>query len=140
MLVVRTSEDSAYPIRKLISSQKTVGFYNLALSVNPLRLDGVKPQTLLRKKATHNPHPASALLDFSVMSSEPAPDLSGDMPARVVPDEQQNLLSGRFELFQAPLEEPRRYGTHRPSVHEPQPRLVELWKVESVAGYGLRLG
>src|SRR3712207_9521249 len=76
MLVVRTSEDSAYPIRKLISSQKTVGFYNLALSVNPLRLDGVKPRTLLRKKATHNPHPASALLDFSVMSSEPAPDLS----------------------------------------------------------------
>ena len=130
MLVVRTSEDSAYPIRKLISSQKTVGFYNLALSVNPLRLDGVKPRTLLRKKATHNPHPASALLDFSVMSSEPAPDLSGDMPARVVPDEHHDLLGDLFELLQAPLKELGRYGTDGPSVNQAQPRIADLRQVE----------
>src|SRR5215204_6267525 len=81
MLVVRKIEDPAYPIRKLISSQQTVRFHDLALAVNPLGLDGVKPRTLLRKKAADDPHPASALLDFAVVSSEPAPDLPGDVPA-----------------------------------------------------------
>ncbi len=53
-------------------------------------LDGVKPRTVLRKKATDDPHSsfASALLDFSVVPPEPAPDLFGDMPGSVVPDKQ----------------------------------------------------
>src|SRR5215216_250353 len=140
MLVVRTIEDPAYPIRKLISSQKTVGFYDLALSVNPLGLDGVKPRTLLGQKATHDPHPASALLDFSVVSSEPAPELPGDVPAGVVPDEHHELLSRRLELLAAPSEKLGRYGTHGPPIHESQPCLVEFGQVESVAGYGLRAG
>jgi hypothetical protein len=82
MLVVRTTEDPAYPICKFISSQKTVGFYDLALCVYPLGLDGVQPRTLLRKKATHDPYPFAALLDFlAVMFSEPAPDLTAYVPA-----------------------------------------------------------
>src|SRR3712207_2176732 len=134
MLVMRTIENPAHPLSKLVCSEKSVWLDDLALRVNPLRLNGVQPWTLLRKQTTHDPHPKAALLDATVMLAEPSPDLLRDVPARVVPDEQQNLLSGRFELFQAPLEEPRRYGTHRPSVHEPQPRLIELWKVESLEG------
>ena len=131
MLVVRTSEDSAYPIRKLISSQKTVGFYNLALSVNPLRLDGVKPRTLLRKKATHNPHPASLSLTSRLcLPSQRLSSLSGDMPARVVPDEHHDLLADLFELLQAPLKELGRYGTDGPSVNQAQPRIADLRQVE----------
>jgi len=38
---MRIAEDPTDPIGKLISPQKTVGFYDLALSVNPLGLDGV---------------------------------------------------------------------------------------------------
>src|SRR5829696_633836 len=105
-----------------------------ACRVHPLGLDGVEPRTLLRKKAAHDPHSASALLDFSVVSSQPAPDLPGDMPARVVPDEEQNLLADLFELLQAPLKELGRYGTDGPSVNEAQPRIADLRKVESVAG------
>src|SRR5215207_10965027 len=140
MLVMRTTEDPTDPIRKLVGSKQPVWLDDLALAVYPLRLDGVEPRTLLRKKAAHDPHSASALLDFSVVSSQPAPDLPGDMPARVVPDEEQNLLADLFELLQAPLKELGRYGTDGPSVNEAQPRIADLRKVESVAGDGFRLG
>src|SRR5215211_379532 len=104
MLVMRTTKDPRDSIRKLISSQKTVGFYNLALSVNPLRLDGVEPRTLLRQQAAHDPYSsfAAALFDFSVVLPEPAPDLPGNVPGSVVPEENHGLLASRFELFGAP--------------------------------------
>src|SRR5215217_7729575 len=141
MLVMRTTEDSANPVGKLVNAQKTLGLDDLALAVYPLGLYGVQPRTLLRKKTTHDPHSASALLDSAVVSSEPAPDLPGDMPARVVPDEEQNLLADLFEVLQAPLKELGRYGTDGPSVNEAQPRIADLRKVESVAGEdGFRLG
>src|SRR5215213_11813668 len=140
MLVMRRTENPAYPIRKLVGSKQPVWLNHFALAVYPLRLYGVQPRTPLRKKATHDPHSASALLDSAVVSSEPAPDLPGDMPARVVPDEEQNLLADLFELLQAPLKELGRYGTDGPSVNEAQPRIADLWQVESVAGDGFRLG
>ncbi len=99
MLVMRTTENPAYPIHKLVGSKQPVWLDDLALAVYPLRLYGVQPRTLLRKQATHNPHSASALLDSAVVSSEPAPDLPGDMPARVVSDEDQALLVDLFELL-----------------------------------------
>src|SRR5215208_5455169 len=133
---MRTTKDPTDPIRKLISSQKILRFHDLALAMNPFGLDGVEPRTLLRQQAAHDPHSASALLEFSVVSSQPAPDLPGDMPTSVVPDEEQNLLADLFELLQAPLKELGRYGTDGPSVNEAQPRIADLRKrkVESVAG------
>src|SRR5215207_2340868 len=142
MLVVRKIEDPAYPMRELISSQQPVGLHDLALAVYPLRLYGVQPRTLLGQKATHDPHPsfAAALLDFSVVSSEPAPHLPGDVPGSVIPDEEQNLLAKSFELLAAPLKKLGRYSAHGPPIHESQPRLIEFGQIESVAGYGLRFG
>ena len=140
MLVMRTTEDPAYPVCEFVSSQQSVGFYDLALCVYPFGLDGVQPRTLLRKKATHDPYSPSALFDFSVVPSEPLSDLPGDMPTGVIPDEKQDSLASRFEPLATPRKEPRRYGTHRPPVYEPQPRIVEFGQVEAVAGDGLRLG
>src|SRR5215204_2712409 len=140
MLVVRTIENPAYSIGKLVGSEQPFWLNYLALGVYPLGLYGVQPRTLLRKKATHNPHSRTAFLDFPIVSSKPAPELPGDVPACVVPDEKQNLLSSRFELFAAPLKKLGRYRTHGPAVDEPDPRLVDLGQVESVAGDGLRLG
>src|SRR5829696_6890585 len=62
------------------------------------------------------------------------------MPAHVVPDEDEDLLAKSFELLEAPRKEPRRYRRNRPSVHEPDPCFIDPWQIESVAGYGLRLG
>lgn len=102
MLVMRTTEDPADPLGELVGAQQSVGLDDLALSMNPLGLYGIEPRALLRKQADDNPHSTSALFDLPVVSSEPAPDLPGDVPASVVPDEQQNLLPSRFELLQAP--------------------------------------
>jgi hypothetical protein len=140
MLVMWATKYPAYPLGKPVCPQQSVWFDDLALAVYPLGLYGVKPRAPLGQQATHDPHSASALLDFSVVPSETTPDLPGDVPARVVPDEEQALLSGRFELLRAPLEKAGGYGTHGPAVDESQPRLVDLWQVESVAADGLRLG
>src|SRR3712207_6476633 len=91
MLVMRTTEDSTDPIRKLVSAQKTVELDHFALAVCPLRLYGVQPWTLLGQKAAYDPHSFAALLDLAVMFPEPASDLLGDMPACVVPDQEQDL-------------------------------------------------
>jgi hypothetical protein len=141
MLVVRTIEDSANSVGELVSSQQSIGVYDLALAVYPLGLYGIEPRTLLRKKAAYDPHSAPVLFDFSVVRSEPAPELFGDVPACVVPDEKQHSLACRLELLATPRKEARGYGTHRPPIYEPQPRLlVEFGQVETVAGDGLRLG
>src|SRR3712207_6787413 len=139
MLVMRTIENLAYSVGELVRSQEPFGLYDLALGVNPPRLDRVEPRALLRKQATHDPHAAPALFDATVVATEPPPDLLGDVPGGVVPDEKQDLLADLFEPFGAPRKEPRRYGRNRPAVHEPDPRLIDLRKADPVAGDGLRL-
>src|SRR5215213_5579009 len=140
MFVVGTVENLANSIGKLVCSEKSVGFDHLALAVNPLRFDGVQPRALLRKQATDDPYPLTALFDSAVVGTEPTPHLFGDVPARVVPDENENLLANGFELAHAPLEKARRYRRNRPPVHEPEPRPIESGQVESVTAYGFRLG
>src|SRR5918992_901462 len=95
---------------------------------------------MLVMRTTDDPHSAAAPLDLAVVPSEPPPHLPGDVPAGVVPDEEQNLLADLFKLVQAPLKKLRRYGTDRPSVHESQPRLINLRQVETVTRDGFRLG
>src|SRR5215212_7553210 len=138
MLVMRTTEYPAHPSGKLVCSEQPLRLYDLALGVYPLGLDGVQPRTLLRKQATDDPHALAALLDAAVVFSKPPSHLFGEMPARVVPDEDEDLLAKSFELLQAPRKEPRRYRRNRPSVHEPDPRFIDPWHIESVAGDGLR--
>ena len=103
-------------------------------------LYGVQPRTPFWQKAAYDPHSAAALFDTAVMFSKPSSDLVAYVPAGVVPDEKQDLLA---ELLRASrkLHERNRVvmEAHRPAVHEPQPRLIDLGQVESVAGDGLRL-
>ena len=107
MLVVRTTEDPAHPLCEFIRTQQSVELHHLALAKNPFGLDGVQSRTLLREKATDDPHPTAALLDFSVVFAQPAPHLPADMPACVVRDEKKSLLANSFEPLAAPREKPR---------------------------------
>src|ERR671915_859580 len=140
MLVVWTIEYPANPVGQLIRSEKPVSLDHLALGVNPFRLYSIQPRTSLRKQAAHDPHATAVLFDPAVVRTEPPSDLFGYMPARVVPDEQKGFLAKGFEPLKAPLKESRRYGRNRPPVHEPDPRFIDPWQIESVAAYGLRLG
>src|SRR5947209_8338305 len=140
MLVMRTTEDPTDPIGKLIRAQQTVGFDHFALAMNPFGLYRIQPWALLRQKAAYDPHSRATLFDLAVMFAEPTPYLLGDMPACVVPDENQNLLTNRFELLRAPRKKLGRYTAYGPTVHELQPRLIELRQIEPVTGDGLRIG
>src|SRR5688572_29108577 len=108
---MRTTEDPAYPVRELVCSQQPVWLYHLSLAVDPLGLYGIEPRTLLGQKAAHYPHPLAAFLNSTVVRSEPASDLLGDVPGSVVPDEDHDLLAKSFELLGTPLEESSRCGT-----------------------------
>jgi len=140
MLVMRTTEDSTDPVGEFISAQQTLGLYHFSLAMNPFGLYGVQPRALLGQKAAYDPHSLATLFDLAVMFAQPAPHLAAYVPARVVPDEKQDLLTECFELLSAPSEKPGRYPTHGTTIHEPKPRLVELRQIESVAGDGFRIG
>src|SRR5215213_4483394 len=142
MLVMRTTEDPAGPIGELVSAQQAVGLDHLPLAMNPFGLDGVQPRAPLGQKAAYDPHSCATLFDLAVVPAEPSSDLTASyVPAGVVPDEEQDLLlANRFELLGTPRKEPSRYPAHRPAIHEPQPRPIELRHVEPVTGDGFRVG
>src|SRR4051812_21403681 len=140
MRLMSTAEDPTDPIRELISAQQTIGLHHFSLAVGPLRLYSVQPRALLGQQATDDPDPTAALFDLAVMLAEPAPNLAAYVPTGVIPDEEQDLLADCLEFFAAPRKEAGSYPAHGSTIHEPQPRLVEPWQIESVAGDGLRIG
>src|SRR5215210_7990388 len=102
MLVVKTTERPEHPVGQFIRAQQSIELHDLALAMNPFGLDGVQPRALLRQKATDDPYPTAALLDFSIVFAEPSSDLPGDVPACVVPDEKKGLLAKSFEQRRSP--------------------------------------
>src|SRR5215208_8484568 len=140
MLVMWTAEYPADPVSEFVGAQRTLRLYHLTFAMDPLGLYGVKPRALLGQKAAYDPHSISTLFDLEVMFSEPPPELFRDVPAGVVPDENHNLLSNRFELLTTPPEKLSRYRANGPTIHETQPRLIELRQLESVAGDRFRIG
>ena len=93
MLVMGATKRPAHPVGEFVRAQQSVELHDLALAMNPFGLDGVQPRTLLRQKATDDPHSTAALLHFSVVFAQPVPDLPGDVPACVVPDQKKSLLA-----------------------------------------------
>jgi hypothetical protein len=62
------------------------------------------------------------------------------MPACVVPDKKQSLLTPLPKPVAAPRKKLGGYGAHGSAIHEPQPSFLKLRQIKSVAGEGLRLG
>src|SRR5215212_1775073 len=122
MRLVGTAENFADSGCEFLSTEQPLRLYDLPLTVDPFGLDRVKPRALLRKQAAHYAHSPAALFDSSVMLLDPALYLFGSVPGGIVPDQKQSLLAHRDELLAAPLKELRGDGTHRATVHEPQPR------------------
>src|SRR5215217_6705354 len=141
MLVMRATKYPAYPLGEFVGTKQTIGLDHLTFAMDPLGFYGIKPRALLWQQAAYDPHSLAAFSDPAVVITEPAPDLFGDMPAGVVPNQEQHLLADLFEPLAAPLKEPGRYAAHRPPIYESQPPLLgDLWQVESVTRDGFRLG
>src|SRR5215203_1230400 len=118
MLVVRALECRADPLGQLIGTEQTRGLDHLALAVDPFGLDCVEPRALLGQQTTNDPHSTTALFDFSVVRTDPAPDLAAYVPACVVPDHYPHLLAQSLKLLGAPRKKARSYGAHRAPVHK----------------------
>jgi hypothetical protein len=101
MLVMRTTENPAYPLGELISTKHYLGLDHFALAMNPFGHYGVQPRALFGQKAAYDPHSFATHFDLAVVLAEPAPHLFGNMPARIVPEETPHLLAKSFELFSA---------------------------------------
>jgi hypothetical protein len=143
MLVMGTIEDPADPIRKLISAQKTLRLDHVSLAVDPLGLNSIEPRTLFRQKAGHYPYSSSATIvvfDSAVVGSDPASHFMALMPTGVVPEQEQGLFAPLLKPVAAPPKKLRGYGTHRAAIDKPQPRLLELWQIQPVAGEGFGVG
>ena len=120
MLVVRTTEDPADPIRQLVSAKQSLWLRDLAFGVDSLGLYSVEPRALGGQKARYYPNPMAAGLDSAVVGVDPTPHPTAFVPARIVPDQKQGLFVPSFEPLATPSEEPRGYVAHRPTIYEPQ--------------------
>src|SRR5215210_5725847 len=140
MLVMRTTENLTDPVGELVSTKQTVGLDHFSLAVDPLGLYGVEPRALLGQQAAYDPDPTPALFDLAVMLAEPVPDLAAYVPASVVPDEEQDLLTNCFKLLTTPSEEPSCYAAHRAIIQEPYPRLIKFRHIEPVTRDGFGIG
>src|SRR3712207_6618879 len=102
MLIVRTLECRADPPGQLVGTEQTRGLDHLALAVNPFGLDGVEPRALLGQQTSDDPHSTmTTLFDFSVVRTDPAPDLTAYVPAGVIPDQHPHS----FEIGRASCRE-----------------------------------
>src|SRR4029453_18075713 len=140
MLFVSTTEDFANPLGELVSTEQPLGLDYLAFGVDPLGLYGVEPRALGGQQTRHYPHPTAVTFDTAVVGTDPASDLMAFVPACVVPDEKQSLLSPLPKPVATPREKLRGYGAHGPAIDEPQPSFLEFRQIQPVAGESLRLG
>src|SRR5215208_6075424 len=140
MLVMRTTEDPADPLSKLVSAKQSLGLCDLAFAVDPLGLYSVEPRALGGQQARYYPNPMAACFEVAVVGVDPTSHLMAFVPACVVPDQQQGLFAHSFKSLAAPLKKLRAYGAHRAAIYEPKPGLLKLRQIQPVAGESLRLG
>jgi hypothetical protein len=93
VLFVSTVEDPANPLGELVSTEQPLRLNYLAFAMNPLRLYRVEPGALGGQQTRHYPDPMAAGFDTAVVGGDLASDLMAFMPACVVPDKKQGLLT-----------------------------------------------
>src|SRR5215207_1092215 len=107
MLFVSTAEDFANPLGEFVSTEQPLGLYC------------IEPRALGRQQTRHYPNSMSAGFDTAVVGGDPTSDLMAFMPACVVPDKKQSLLTPLLKPVAAPPKKLRGYGAHGSAIHEP---------------------
>jgi len=147
MRFVDTPETRTDPLGDLVRRQQAGGLDNPPLAMHPFRLDRIEPRTLRWQRTDDDPHPCLPALDRPVVLPDPSPHGRADMPARIVPHQQQRRFPFCGQSVAAPVEELRRDRTDRTTVHEAQPQLlvalpdsIPLSHQQAVTGERLRIG
>jgi hypothetical protein len=56
MRLMSAAENLTNPVREFVGAEQPLGFYNLALAMDPLELDRVEPWTLFRQQTGNDAH------------------------------------------------------------------------------------
>src|SRR5207248_11761000 len=89
MLLVGAIQRGACTLRRLPGRQQAARLDGAALAAGPLRLDRVEPGALDGQLADDEAHAAALLFDAAIVVAHPGPYLPADVPAGVVPGQQQ---------------------------------------------------
>src|SRR5579862_6404578 len=140
MIFVGTAQSLADAILQFAGGEQARGLDDLALGMDPVRLDRIEPWAFDRQGAREDAHALPLALDLEIPVADPGADGAADLPGGVVPDQEQDGLALRFELGAAPAQERGRHRAERPAVDEAQPGLlgrVHRADQEPVGGQGL---
>src|SRR5215210_762179 len=84
-----------------LSGEQPSGFDDIALGMNPVRLNPVEPGTLTGQGAGNDAHAVALVSDLSIVCPEPGAHRLTDVSGCVVPDHEQRGLAHLFQLLAA---------------------------------------
>src|SRR5438874_768042 len=90
---VSTSEVSTDPFSQKLRRKHPIVLNHVALSVNPLRLDGIEPRALGGQKERQNAHPFPVLAHLLVVRTKPGAHVLAHMPGGIIPDQEPVALA-----------------------------------------------
>ena len=118
MGLVRASEVSTDAFSQKLRRKQPIVLNHVALSVNPLWLDGIEPRALGGQKERQNAHPFVLLLDLLVLLSDPGPHLLAVMPGGIIPDQEPASLALLLQSSADPLQKLGSDGADRTPIHK----------------------
>jgi hypothetical protein len=144
-LTLLTAKVITHPLSEFLSSQQSDWFDNGSLAMNLLWLNPVQPGTLDGKPARDDAHhcfASSSLLEYTlVVLTKPGLDLLAHMPGGVTPNEDEDMLALRLDLFAYPLQKVRRHLADRATRHKTQMHATTVGFKHPVTGqsFGIRI-
>src|SRR5437763_440983 len=126
MGVVRTSEVSTDPVSQKLPRKQPIVLNHVALSMNPLWLDGIEPGTLGGQKERQNAYPFSVLSHLLVVGTHPGAHLLAHMPGGIIPDQEPVALALGGQPLTTVVQKLGGDRAHGAPADKTQPHLVSL--------------
>ena len=120
MITVKVCTDAGCDF---LSGEQTSRLDDIALSMNPVRLNPVEPRTFGGQVADHDAYALPLLLNRSIVCPDPVAHLFADVPGGIVPNHDQCGLVQFFQLLAAPSQVLDGDGTKRAVLNKAQPDL-----------------
>ena len=140
MLLVGTAQGNAGTRGQVARGQQAVGLDHPTLGMHPLGLDGIEPGAVAGQRAGEEAHAGACSPHLAGVLPQPGVDLSTDVPAGVVPHQQERRLALGSQAVAAPGQELGGAGTDRAAIDEAQPDLVDGGQEQAIAGQRLGVG
>src|SRR5947209_16760778 len=126
MGLVRASEVSTDAFSQKLRRKQPIVLNHVALSVNPLWLDGIEPRALGGQKERQNAHPFAVLSHLLVVLTNPGAHLLAHMPGGMIPDQEPVALALGGQALTTAVQKLGGDRAHGAPGDKTQPHLVSL--------------